>query len=1183
MYGRDELRKVDLPTLADATREGLSAYLEGMKRRLDAIRKEVWDPNNPGHNPCNLPRRQQELFAVAMNTFDYIIRDKEDIIRRLTPPLDNRLFDYVPARGEEEDLKLKKAFIHLGQVAYAVQKGASPALGYLNYVFATMGLFINSYIDIKNLKEEDIKNITKREGTPNEILIEFLDKMVGICIDARTDAAFNYAKKFAKDAAPEPFDAMIAKCADIERKEEENKPVYFRAFKRLLDQHWGDQFTKDEKEEYVVEGGRFSDKYLLEIKQYLDKIGLEPQADFLELIAAIPDKHRAAYCKFVLLHDDLIQDISTQVEESRDLTKIESFYRFMFMALIHQGNFDPKQDGEHKQEEAPKSNWEKLEAYIDKIPLEKIIEIWSASKIRLPAMRALKPSEQARFVMKIAAKALQRGIMFAQFFDLTREEGLENLKHMLAMDNIEVMQFILSSVHIPNELNINHILLELNAYKNYTSRVIGTNPDEVTETLQNYLLINDVTNAVALLSSVQDKDVMMDLLYTVAFEDRNICNQFIARLIEELISTNENPFVIIRLLDMFEQNSPGALQRLIPTADNVGKNNNFLHLVAQHNSPLLVEYLSEKGVPLTDKNSDGRTPMMEAVVAQSTDSIHLFPDEEKVDETDGNQYGAAMVRAAKHNQQDAAKAIVTKNPLLTKALAAPCRILGLNLPNDHVQSLHFAIMHNDIPLAEQIYARTKDINARANHSHGRTPLHVIATSVGVTKETLEWVLKQNGIDLLALYDGKTAFQLGKTREPIKSLLDKPIPIIEIIEDYLSEEYLSRNDVKTAAKILVDMLGNVGKVAIVFKELQVKKNQKIAELAKEFLIAGKEKIGQNKHIPLIDILQKTIPNIAQFDVGNGETLLFHAQDEEFAQALLAKGAKVTQLNKQGESALLSAVKSKIWDVIGVLAKQIKSENEKKAEAKETLEEMKATAAIEQEMKTAFVIAAKDKAREELALQLFNKEVAAKYKDPVTRETLLQTAVANENLKLAAEISTATKENRKIVASPFKDDPSQQISSIGALINEEKYEAAAELTACFSEVNKGIVSAILRIDLMDEPYKTIFYRKLVRELIGDKENQIMIIEIITEYPAICKIEMDEQKNTLLHLAAQHDLSDLTEALIISGNVEPLKLNKQNETADKIAKGQTVQVFASFFGQGNKAPGGRIPAANRMQAKR
>ena len=183
-----------------------------------------------------------------------------------------------------------------------------------------------------------------------------------------------------------------------------------------------------------------------------------------------------------------------------------------------------------------------------------------------------------------------------------------------------------------------------------------------------------------------------------------------------------------------------------------------LHLAAKKNVPDLIELLLANNANLTLKDSQGCTAIYVAAMYQQWQCVMAFPTDNE-DTTDNAQFGSALLYAAQYNHTASVKYLLQKR-LDSKSVAHSTK--------DKFFPLHHAVLHNNLDMGEAILNKfPNDIN-RQWDIHSPAPLHTAIINKNVTISTVQWLLKQPGLDVNIRQNGETAlFMAAKTADADK--------------------------------------------------------------------------------------------------------------------------------------------------------------------------------------------------------------------------------------------------------------------------------------------------------------------------------------------------------------------------------------------------------------------------------
>ncbi len=287
-----------------------------MEARQHAELKRITQEVLGDHNPYDLdPDTEMKDFKIVTNTLAYVIENigkvGSELNRRMGLPVrDPQLCPFNCAQNMDDF-----AVLHLEAFKDILPKDRKAVI---------VGSLVTEFIECFK--------IVKETGHVKE----FAKKMSGICIDARTRAPFEFARTLGR---PPTFFQLIQKCTE----ELKENYTYFALFKSLLEEEWGSAYSKEMKSHYdyaigATDGVVNSDK-LPEIKDFFDKViklGANPEEDFLELYQSVPPPKLPIFCKFVLQHEGLIEELELKISPE----KKRFFNEFIITSLICEGEID---------------------------------------------------------------------------------------------------------------------------------------------------------------------------------------------------------------------------------------------------------------------------------------------------------------------------------------------------------------------------------------------------------------------------------------------------------------------------------------------------------------------------------------------------------------------------------------------------------------------------------------------------------------------------------------------------------------------------------------------------------------------------------------------------------------------------------------------------------------------------
>ncbi|MDR3491141.1 MAG: ankyrin repeat domain-containing protein [Gammaproteobacteria bacterium] len=164
--------------------------------------------------------------------------------------------------------------------------------------------------------------------------VEFIKKLNGNCIDARTRSAFDFALQL--DALPTFTELFERSRANIP----EAELTYFRLFYEILTRYWGTSFKADKGEHGIYRhDGLLNSDLFKSIQQLLSLLGLDPDTDYLEHFKKTPTHYENIYCNFLLETPDLENLLSLAPEKMVDESWLAMLEK-TFLIALEKNNLD---------------------------------------------------------------------------------------------------------------------------------------------------------------------------------------------------------------------------------------------------------------------------------------------------------------------------------------------------------------------------------------------------------------------------------------------------------------------------------------------------------------------------------------------------------------------------------------------------------------------------------------------------------------------------------------------------------------------------------------------------------------------------------------------------------------------------------------------------------------------------
>ncbi len=233
-------------------RRNPTVILPNRSEQLQEIRADALAASNP----YQLADAERNNLVIVLNTLDYIVKESKELSKREGKA---RTVFFIP--GD----KTKHAPIHL-EAFPAGDGGEKIMLGSL------VDPFIKGFQDLKELHSSYVK--------------EFCGKLSGLCIDARTRLAFDYA--LTTKGIPSFTECMKVvsdKIKEKEEEEEEQLQSYFDYFNHIYITFWGKPYTKDNtKPGYSEHDGIFDETSFPLIARFLSDLGLKPDSSILNTL-----------------------------------------------------------------------------------------------------------------------------------------------------------------------------------------------------------------------------------------------------------------------------------------------------------------------------------------------------------------------------------------------------------------------------------------------------------------------------------------------------------------------------------------------------------------------------------------------------------------------------------------------------------------------------------------------------------------------------------------------------------------------------------------------------------------------------------------------------------------------------------------------------------------------------------
>ena len=828
---------------------------------IESIRREVLSEANP----YKLSPQEKKDLTIVSNTMIYIAQnigdDSSALVRNLN--VQNPTLFYAASANMED-----YAIIHLDEFRHT--KAGEERKKYVEGSLPKF--FVECFKDVKEAEIESKKPHVK----------EFISKMQANCIDARTREAFNYAKSLGK----EPKLLKVVEGCSNELVTSGAEVTYFRLFKQILTKRWGSKYSGDPtaQDEAAKKGGVIDATTHSLIKDIFGTVAPEPKHDFIKLYTDLPANLLPAYFQFVSLHPDLIAELDAKLQTPDER---HDFNQFMIIGGIHAGKID------------------QLEAYINASSPRDLLNIWGRY-LSADVIERLNTDNQVKLYNLFLERIKSDKDLFRMFIKSKRIGESETLvEQVIELDSAKLMRLLLQQKPpVVDEEEIYRLTLGERERSAIGYELIKDKPRGMIDYFDRYIVNSNISfhaynyGADLIFEFQKNGGKVLDFLREID-SDRldHIKEPFYVNLLSAFIKQNTSADIIIGMLNLYPRLIELRMGSLMPYA-------------ALSNQPeLMAKLIGKKGYSSL-KVGIREFNVVTAARANSWDVVRVLIKDEKK-EGDFPGISGTFFYAVKAGQRELAFELLKRMSLAS---------VRTGVEDEKLLAIHFAVIHNDIELADKIFQRSSKTYTREDKS-----IWVVAAeNPEVNDATVKWIVDHCSNIFHWKFGGKSFLAIARENNhpAIQKLVTEKV---DLIANILIKEISTGISITNS---VVGILTEIYKWKGQFKELLLLLKQNYPgsepynELITAFLKLNAEAMIKNGDIELLTFLINENPLVISAEINDEQQTLLHLaaslDKPDSVQALIGKGADVNVPDKNGFDSLSLAASKQKWSVVRQLA-------------------------------------------------------------------------------------------------------------------------------------------------------------------------------------------------------------------------------------------------------------------------